>query len=236
MGPRRLDLSGLERVLGYQFQDADLLARALTHSSHQAGDISGKRGADNERLEFLGDRVLGLSICFAIMSAFPKAEEGELARRFNRLVRRKMCADVAGKIQLGGYLILSDGEARSGGRTKSTILANAMEAVLGAIFIDGGFEAADEVIKRLWQPYITDDEAVLMDAKTALQEWVQGQGLALPDYIEKARSGPDHAPIFVIEARVADFGVGVGQAGSKRAAEQKAAQNLLEEKGIWQEE
>ncbi len=230
MAPRILDLSGLETAIGYHFQNIDLLRRALTHSSHQVDEAV---GADNERLEFLGDRVLGLSICSALMIAFPKAREGELARRFNKLVRRKMCAEVGGDLKLGDYLILSAGEARSGGRAKSTILANAMEAVLGAVFIDGGFKAADQVVKTLWEPHLDEGGTVLPDAKTALQEYVQGQGNDLPVYAEKERSGPDHDPQFVIEVRVEGFGAGTGRAGSKRAAEQKAARDLLEQKGIW---
>ena len=229
MGRPAPDLSGLEKALGYVFQNKDLLKRALTHSSHQEHSD----GFDNERLEFLGDRVLGLSVSAALIKAFPKAREGELARRYNRLVRRKMCAEIAADISLGDYLILSTGEARSGGRGKSTILANAMEAVLAAVFLDGGYATANKLVERLWADQLKDAGEGLLDAKTALQEWAQGAGHELPDYVEIERSGPDHQPLFKVEVRLKAAGSGTGVAGSKRAAEQQAARNFLETLNIW---
>lgn len=229
MGPRVPDPAGLETSLGYTFKDKELLRVALTHSSHQAIAAGGR---DNERLEFLGDRVLGLAVCEELIKTFPKAREGELARRYNRLVRRKMCAAIAGEIELGRYLILSSGEVRSGGRAKSTILANAMEAVLGAVFLDGGYSAAQKVIGQLWSPYFEGGDGGLMDAKTALQEWAQAKGLGLPEYVDIERSGPDHAPEFITEVRVENHGAGRGRAGSKRAAEQMAAEDFMKQHKI----
>lgn len=236
--PQASDLSQLQSKLGFGFQDEALLRAALTHSSHashakQSGSTKTTRADNNERLEFLGDRVLGLSICEQLMQTFPEANEGELARRYNRLVRRKMCAEIARTIDLGRFLILSSGEARSGGRAKSTILANAMEAVLGAVFLDGGYREAHGVIARLWQEQLISGGEVPLDAKTALQEWVQGQGFELPVYKDIGRSGPDHEPLFSCEVRVDQVGVGRGEGSSKRAAEQSAAQDLLEKNNVW---
>ena len=225
------DLKQLENKLSICFQDPSLLRTALTHASTQTSKQNKEN--DNERLEFLGDRVLGLSICSQVMALFPKAREGELARRYNQLVKRQMCAKIAREIDLGRFLILSAGEARSGGREKTTILANAMEALLGAVFLDQGYEASHELIAKLWQPYLQADEDGLLDAKTALQEWAQGQGYDLPIYEAVDRSGPDHKPVFVTKVSVKGVGQGQGQGASKRIAEQLAAKDLLEQQKIW---
>ncbi len=226
------DLKQLEKQLGHQFQDANLLLTALTHSSSQADRH--KSNEDNERLEFLGDRVLGLSICAHLMQAYPLAREGELARRYNRLVRRQMCTKVATEIQLGSFLILSTGEDHSGGRQKSTILANAMEALLGAIFIDAGYKKAHEVISHLWKDHLQEGDETLIDPKTALQEWAQGQGFDLPRYEQVSRQGPDHQPIFIYQVTVQEKGTATGQGASKRIAEQNAAKALLEQNKVWE--
>lgn len=225
-------LSKLEKSLGYVFSDKSFLIAALTHSSSSTSQR--RVEGDNERLEFLGDRVLGLAICAELMAAFPLAREGELARRYNKLVRRQMCAEVAETIHLGEFLILSAGEARSGGREKSTILANAMEAILGAVFQDGGFAPACLVIKRLWHPHFNIEDDVMLDAKTALQEWAQGQGFDLPTYQAVGRSGPDHQPVFQTEVNVEGVGIGRGEGASKRMAEQMAAQDLLVQQKVWE--
>lgn len=269
------DLKGLEHKLNYHFKDASLLSSALTHASSQgpqagkrppakqsksikenSGDenvISRNADTDNERLEFLGDRVLGLSISAVLIKLYPDSPEGDLARRYNNLVRRQTCTEVAKDIELGKYLILSAGEERSGGRTKSTILANAMEAVLGAIFQDGGYEAADKVIREFWQGKISSGEKVALDAKTALQEWAQGHGYDLPVYKHISRTGPDHSPEFITEVLVEGLMsehmatakgeankdqksspvIGRGIGASKRIAEQEAAKNLLEIQKVW---
>lgn len=220
----------LEKALGHRFKNQQLLEIALTHASMRGG--KGQR-SDNERLEFIGDRVLGLAIAEVLSERFPVASEGELARRYNRLVRGEACARVARALGLGPYLILSESESGSGGRAKGTILADAMEALLGAIFLDAGFDAARGAVRRLWEPQAHDQPtAAGPDAKSALQEWAQGRGLALPQYTEVERMGPDHAPRFTSEVRIAGHPPARGEGASKRAAEQAAARALLEREGV----
>jgi ribonuclease-3 len=219
----------LEKSLGHRFKDQKLLEIALTHASVRGA--KGKR-SDNERLEFMGDRVLGLAIAELLNERFPDGSEGDLARRYNRLVRGEACAKVARSIGLGTHLILSDSEAGSGGRTKNTILADAMEALLGAIFLEAGFKTAREVVRNLWASLSEDLPATGVDAKSALQEWAQGQGLELPQYVEIARKGPDHAPHFTTEVRISGMEPARGEGASKRAAEQAAARALLEREGV----
>ncbi len=220
----------LEKALGHRFKDQQLIEVALTHASMRGGK---SQKSDNERLEFIGDRVLGLVMAETLIELFPAANEGELARRFNRLVRGEACARVAKSIGIGPHLILSDSEAGSGGRAKGTILADAMEAILGAVFLDGGFDAARTVVKRLWgSQYDQQPASAGPDAKSALQEWAQGKGLALPEYVEVSRKGPDHAPRFTSEVRIAGCAPSRGEGASKRAAEQAAARALLEREGV----
>jgi len=220
----------LEKALGHRFRNQQLLEVALTHASMRGGKA---HRSDNERLEFIGDRVLGLVIAEALSERFPEATEGELARRYNRLVRGEACARIARSIGVGEYLILSESEAGSGGRSKGTILADAMEAILGAIFLDAGFQTARTVVRSLWGD--EDDrrpEGARPDAKSALQEWAQGRGLALPEYVEVNRKGPDHAPRFTSEVRISGCAPAQGEGPSKRAAEQAAARMLLEREGV----
>jgi ribonuclease-3 len=220
----------LEKSLGHRFKNQALLEVALTHASMRGG--KGKC-SDNERLEFIGDRVLGLAVAELLNDHFPAASEGELARRYNRLVRGETCAKVARALGLGPHLVLSDSEAGSGGRTKGTILADAMEALLGAVFLDAGFDAARSAVRRLWESQSdVHTTAARPDAKSALQEWAQGQGLALPQYIEIARKGPDHAPRFTSEVHITGKAPARGEGDSKRAAEQAAARALLEREGV----
>jgi ribonuclease-3 len=219
----------LERRLGYRFRDRELLVSALTHSSARA---EGLRPSDNERLEFLGDRVLGLAVAQMLLEAFPGAKEGDLARRFNALVRKQTCAEVAREIGLGQFLVLSAGEADSGGREKDTILGDACEAVLGAIFLDGGFLKARTVILRYWKPDRQSERQAQRDPKTMLQEWAQGRGHPLPRYTELQREGPHHAPRFTAEVRIPQVASASGTGPSKRAAEQDAARRLLASQGI----
>lgn len=219
----------LETKLGYKFKDPGLLERALTHASVRGGKVA---RSDNERLEFIGDRVLGLAIAEALNKQYPEANEGELARRYNRLVRGEACAKVARNIGLGVHLILSESEAESGGRNKTTILADAAEALLGAVFIDGGFEKARAVVSKLWQDQSEPVPEVAVDAKSALQEWAQGQGLALPRYTVVSRKGPDHAPRFTAEVLIAGRAPAQGEGASKRIAEQAAASALLSREGV----
>jgi ribonuclease-3 len=223
-------LAELETTLGYVFTDQALLQRALTHLS--AVKPADARHLSNQRLEFLGDRVLGLAVTAMLYRAFAYAEEGELSRRLAELVRRETCAAVAHDWGLGPRMMLGQGEAQSGGRGKDAILADACEAVIGAVFLDGGFEAAAAMIETFWRPRMLAPSRPLRDAKTRLQEWAQGQGLATPVYREAARSGPDHAPIFVIAVEVEGLPPQDGRGASKRLGEQDAARNFLEREGI----
>ncbi len=226
----KLKTAALEKALGYKFKDRALLRRALTHSSVRSQrDGTG----DNERLEFLGDRVLALAIAELLVEIDPEATEGDLARRFNRLVRREACAHIARDLGLGTVLILSTSESDSGGRDKDTILADACEALLGALFIESGFEAARATVRRLWAQLANGSPRATPDPKSALQEWAQGQGFALPEYVEVGRSGPDHAPRFTAEVRVGRLNPARGEGANKRAAEQAAASALLRQKGVW---
>jgi ribonuclease-3 len=224
--------AALEAALGYQFKDRKLLERALTHASVRS--VSTNRD-DNERLEFLGDRVLGLAIAEMLFSALPDQQEGELARYFNRLVRGATCAAVGREVGIGEFLILSESEANAGGRDKSTILADAVEAVLGAVFLEGGFEAGREAVRRLWGERFQLGATAFVDAKSALQEWAQGLGLPLPKYVELSRDGPDHAPTFIAEVRIKNVDPAQGKGASKRHAEQAAATALLIREGVWKD-
>lgn len=219
----------LEKLLGYKFRSEALLERALTHSSFRG---SGKSREDNERLEFVGDRVLGLVIAEMLNEAFPQANEGELARRFNKLVRGETCAKVGRSIDLGKHLILSTSEAGSGGRAKETIVADAIEAVLGAVFVDSSFDKARAVVRKLWQSVDDRGPKAVADPKSALQEWAQGIGLPLPRYVQVGRTGPDHAPVFVSEVHIDGRPPARGEGASKRAAEQAAADALLSREGV----
>ncbi|MEL7096120.1 MAG: ribonuclease III [Pseudomonadota bacterium] len=216
------ELKAVQKRLGHEFSKPELLIRALTHSS-----IASANRDDNQRLEFLGDRVLGLVIADALLNHDESAREGQLAPRFNALVRKETCADVARALDLGSVLKLGRSEMLSGGRRKQALLGDAMEAVIAAVYIDAGFSAARDVILRLWSERIDTVKADARDAKTSLQELAQSIGLQPPEYIELDRSGPDHAPQFTIEARLANGEKEVATAGSKRQAEQAAAKALL---------
>ena len=208
--------------LGYVFDDPALLARALTHSS-----LSSPTRGDNQRLEFLGDRVLGLVMAEAVLAADSEAKEGTLAPRFNALVRKEACADVARQIDLGAAMRLGKSEMSAGGRRRMALLGDAMEAVIAAVYLDGGFGAARDLVTRLWAERVDSVEEDARDAKTALQEWAQARRMAPPTYTEVARSGPDHAPVFLVEAKLSNGLKGIGKAGSKKLAEQAAAAQLL---------
>jgi ribonuclease-3 len=227
----RQTLGPLFDRLGHVFKDPSLLELALIHSSARA---CAKPNEDNERLEFLGDRVLGLAIAELLTQHFPEVYEGELARWYNHLVRAETCADVALGWELGRFIVMSGGEAESGGRQKKTIVANACEAVLGAVFADAGYAAARDVVHRFWAPYLSGLEEAAPDPKSVLQEWAQGRRLSLPRYLEIAREGPDHAPRFTAEVQIDGVAPARGQGTNKRAAEQAAALALLLREGVWQ--
>lgn len=217
------DLRAFQRRIGHDFARPELLVRALTH-----GSVSSPTRADNQRLEFLGDRVLGLVMASALLDKDKAASEGQLAPRFNALVRKETCADVAREIDLGAVLKLGRSEMLSGGRRKQALLGDAMEAVIAAVYRDAGLDAASDMILRLWGDRIAGVEADARDAKTALQEWAQARGQKPPAYVELDRSGPDHAPVFTIAARLENGAEARASAGSKRQAEQGAATALLQ--------
>ncbi len=210
--------------LGHRFARPELLIEATTHSS-----LSSPTRADNQRLEFLGDRVLALVIAQALLEKDKEAAEGLLAPRFNALVRKEACADVAVQIDLGSALKLGRSEMLSGGRKKTAILGDAMEAVIAAVYLDAGFDTAEELILRLWATRINAAKEDARDPKTTLQEWAQGHKMTPPKYVEVGRTGPDHAPVFEIEAQLSNGVSAIACAPSKRQAQQMAAAKLLEQ-------
>jgi ribonuclease-3 len=222
----------LEARLGHKFADPELLDRALTHSSAIA---PAKRVAlSYQRLEFLGDRVLGLVVADMLYRRFPKSPEGELNRAFVTLVRKEMCAAIARQLNLGPDLNLGESEARTGGADKDAILSDVMEGVIGAVYVDGGLGPAYELVERLFGEHIGDAVAERADAKTTLQEWAQGKGLEPPTYVEIARTGPDHAPEFTIAIRLNGYAELTATGPSKKLAEHKAAEAFLVRERVWQ--
>jgi ribonuclease-3 len=215
-----------EQRLGYEFSDVSLLIEALTHSS-----IASESRKDNQRLEFLGDRVLGLVMAEDLLEIDQFASEGTLAPRFNALVRKECCAEVARHIDLGGVLKIGRSEMLSGGRRKDALLGDGMEAVIAAIYKDGGFEVAKRTITELWGDRIKNVKGDARDAKTMLQEWAQARGQNPPKYEIMSQSGPDHAPEFLVKVLLDSGETADATAGSKRQAEQMAAKSLLQTMG-----
>jgi len=216
----------LAKNLDHRFTRPELLDEALTHSSLTLDQAD--RLNSNQRLEFLGDRVLGLVVADLLLARYSGEEEGALARRHAELVRKETLARVAGEIGLGGHIRMSRGDEEAGGRDNPAILADACEAVIAALYLDGGLPAAAAFIGRHWPALMEEDLTPPKDAKTALQEWAQARGKPVPDYREVSREGPPHAPVFVMEVSVAEEAPQTGSGTSKRAAQQKAAQELLD--------
>ncbi len=231
-------LDRLERRLGYSFRDRSLLALAVTHASyaHEMGRRTGQKMPDNERLEFLGDAVVNLVAAELLMELMPDADEGRLSRFRARLVSERPLAEAARDLGLGAWLRLGRGESKTGGRDKPSVLADAIEAVAGAVFLDGGLDAARRVLRRLLDPRarrIAQGREAEVDPKTRLQEHLQAQGLPLPHYRVVGREGPEHQAVFHVELRLADGRVFLGKGASKREAEQQAAAACLEaERGL----
>ena len=223
-------LSALEERLGYRFADKAKLELAITHMTAAKPRIKG--GGHYQRLEFLGDHVLGLAISELLFREFPRAAEGELSRRLSALVRKETCAEVALALDLGAHLKLGASEAQSGGRKKLTILGDTCESVIGAVFLDGGYEAARDMIERLWGERLHMSKKLLRDAKTMLQEWAQARGLPPPIYRIVDRRGPDHKPEFLIRVELPGFKDAEGAGNSKRTAEQAAAAVMLARQGV----
>jgi ribonuclease-3 len=221
--------SALEKTIGYRFKDGELLNRSLTHISAIAG---GSRANSYQRLEFLGDHVLGLIISDMLFLAFLKADEGELSRRLADLVRREACADVARAIDLGAALRLGASEANAGGRMRTAILADVCEALVGAVYLDGGYAAAAKLVEKLWGERMRTPARPLRDSKTMLQEWAQARGLPTPSYREVGRTGPHHDPEFRVAVALPNREPAEGLGRSKRAAEQAAATAMLNREGV----
>lgn len=226
MAAKQNGLPELQQRLGYQFADLDLLREALTHASALDG---GKHRRSYNRLEFLGDRVLGLIVSERLFAG-TDVDAGELAPRFNVLVDKHACARAARAAGLGDVVLLSQSEEASGGRHKEAILADLCESVIAALYLDGGMEAAQAFIVRFWGAALEDVQVTRRDAKTLLQEWAAARKAGL-SYAEIERSGPEHAPHFVIEARVDGFPVARGEGGSKRDAQRAAAAAFLKARG-----
>jgi ribonuclease-3 len=227
---RRRGIAAFEQRIGYRFNDPALLDQALTHISALAGVRN--RGGSYQRLEFLGDHVLGLVISDMLYRAFPRADEGELSRRLADLVRKEACAEAARAIDLGSTIRLGTSENNAGGRGRAAILADVCEALIGAVFIDGGYQAAGDLITRLWEERMRAPARPLRDAKTVLQEWAQARGLPTPAYREVERKGPDHDPEFRVIVELPNRSPAEGLGRSKRAAEQAAAAAMLTHEGV----
>ena len=229
-GPERAEaVAALERRLGRSFNDRELLERALTHASVGEG---ARRVRDNERLEFLGDRVLGLLAAERLTELYPIAREGELSPRLQALVNRHTCARVARRMGLGPALKLSPGESKTGGREKEGVLGDACEALLGAVYLDAGFEAARDMFLREWAEEFTAlDEPRIQDPKSKLQEWSLAAKRTLPIYRVLERTGPDHAPAFVVEVRVDGLPPANAEGRSRQEAEKAAALALRRREG-----
>jgi ribonuclease III len=213
-----------EEAIGHKFKLPALLDRAMTHRSATHGKAA---EWSNERLEFLGDRVLGLVIVETLMERFPGAREGDLAPRLNALVSRETCAIIGAELGLGRFLIVDRAERATGGHNKPSLLANASEAVIGAVYLDGGLKVAEKFILKHWTAMLRANTEKPRDAKSALQEWVQGHGLPAPSYRHDAREGPDHAPVFTATVHVQGRDAAMGVGASKQEAERSAARAML---------
>ncbi len=207
----------LQKSIGYVFKDTGLLQVALTHSSTGEKD-------NYERLEFLGDRVLGLVIASLLFKKFPDEKEGDMAKRLASLVQGETLSKLSSRISLGDYIIFSEAEAAAGGAKNDHILADVYESVIGAMYLDGGFEPCKTLIETQWEDVLYTMVEPPQHPKTAIQEWAQAQGLALPLYEIIGQSGPDHAPIFEVSLSVVGYDVVRGQGRSRAEAEKEAAQ------------
>jgi ribonuclease-3 len=213
---------------GHAFVDIERLERALTHSSARR-----HAGSDYERLEFLGDRVLGLVVAEMLFKAFPRAPEGELAVRLNALVSGATCADVAEEIGLSDLIRADSGLKTLSGTAGRSTRADAMEALLAAIYLDGGLEAARPLIERHWGPRSRQAQGAQRDPKTEMQEWAHQSVAAAPVYVIAGREGPDHEPVFTVTVTVGALEPTIGRGRSKREAEQAGAAAMLQREGVW---
>ena len=222
--------SAIELRIGHKFADPNLLMTAMTHVS--ALKPSRKRGESYQRLEFLGDHVLGLIVSDMLYRSFPNADEGELSKRLADLVRKESCADVAKSLGLADDIKLGAVGAGAGARLRKSVLGDICEAVIGAVFLDGGYAAAKEFVEHNWTERMKKPRQPLRDPKTVLQEWAQGKGLPTPVYREVERTGPHHDPQFRVAVDLPGLAPAEGVGGSKRAAEKVAASVMIEREGV----
>jgi ribonuclease-3 len=223
-------MAGIEQRLGHKFADMSLLTTAFTHVS--ALKSSRGRGDSYQRLEFLGDHVLGLVVSDMLYRAFPKADEGELSKRLADLVRKETCIDVAKSLDLLEGIKLGAVGAGAGARLRSSVLGDICEAVIGAVYLDGGYAAAAAFVERNWTERMRKPVRPLRDPKTVLQEWAQGKGLPTPVYREVERTGPHHDPRFRVAVELPGLDASEGVGGSKRAAEKAAASAMIAREGV----
>lgn len=224
------DLSDLEERIGHCFSDRVLLTQALTHTSVVKPPTG--RHDNYQRLEFLGDRVLGLMVAHALYERFPEAKEGELSRRLAELVRKETCAGVAERWGVAPHIVFGNGVPKTANRANRSILGDVCESIIGAVFLDGGYDAARRVVARGFADAISGPAAARRDPKTALQEWIQSKGGQPPIYTLIERTGPEHAPQFRIEVAGTGLEPVEGAGASKRSAEQNAAENALRALGL----
>ena len=223
-------IAKLEERIGYAFEEHARLVRALTHASatKTTGDV-----AHYERLEFLGDRVLGLCVAELLFEQFPEAAEGELSVRLNALVSGRTCAEIADEIGLHDFIQAGTDMKQLTSKRMRSVRADVTESLIAAIYLDGGLEPAQQFVQKFWQKRLQEDGGAIRDSKTALQEWAHIQTGATPVYKVIKRSGPDHDPTFVVEVEVDGMKNGQGRGKSKRAAEQAAAQGVLLREAVW---
>lgn len=212
--------AGLFEILEYEFQDLDLLREALTHPSLEGV-------TSYQRLEFVGDRVLGLVIAQWVFERHDKIDEGGLAGRHANLVKGATCGEIASKLDIGSYIYMAKSTEDNGGRTRHSILADVCESLIGAVYQEAGYDVADELVRRLWADHIDTKAMASRDSKTMLQEFVQGQGKPMPNYVVTDRTGPAHEPFFTIAVKVKDEEDEMGSGKSKREAQQSAAAKML---------
>jgi ribonuclease III len=226
-------LDALERRTDYRFNDRSLLKTALTHAS-AVGDARVAAGETYQRLEFLGDRVLGLVVAGMLLDAFPEATEGELSSRLAELVRKETCADVAVALDMGAAVIFGGNRVQQRALLTVNVLGDVCEALIAAVYLDGGFEAAQRFVADNWRDRMLEAPVGGRNAKSALQEWAQALGHGTPTYEIAERSGPDHAPTFVISVKIGTLPPGLGEGRNRREAEQAAATAVLLREGVWQ--
>lgn len=217
-------LTHLQKALGHVFTDETFIARALTHSSVQ----SAHRDGDYERLEFLGDRVLNLVVADLLFHHFLDEQEGALAKRHSALVRTETLASMARDLNLGSFVILSESERHAGGADNENILADLMESVIAAIYLDGGYDVAKTFVGKVMGDRLQKMVEPPRDPKTALQEWTQSRGLGLPEYALTQQTGPDHAPVFTVRVNVRGQDPVTASSTSKKRAERDAARKMLD--------